>query len=76
MERGSASSGMIHYYVWFSFQPEVQPDEGLQRVRTFLDEMTRRGVVQEFRLLRNRSAADKTREFQVVGSSRSTARCA
>ena len=66
MERGSASSGVIHYYVWFSFRPGVQTDEGLQRVRTFLDEMSGRGVVQEFRLLRNRSAADKTREFQAV----------
>jgi hypothetical protein len=66
MERGDGASGAIHYYVWFSFRPGVPPNEGLQRVRTFLDEMTGRGVVQEFRLLRNRSAADKAREFQAA----------
>jgi hypothetical protein len=58
---------VIHYYVWFSFRRGVPPNEGLQRVRAFLDDMTKRGVVQEFRLLRNRAAgADTAREFQAA----------
>jgi hypothetical protein len=67
MERDARESGAIHYYVWFSFRPDVQPTDGVRAVRTFLDEMTKRGIVQEFRLLRNRAAgADKAREFQAA----------
>jgi hypothetical protein len=58
---------VIHYYVWCSFRSEVPPDEGLLAVRTFLDEMVRRGIVREFRLLRNRAAAaDKARAFHAA----------
>ena len=58
---------MIHYYVWFSFHAGVQPDEGLHRVRTFLEEMTGRGLVREFHLLRNRDAgANTARAFKAA----------
>jgi hypothetical protein len=58
---------VIQYYVWFSFRPEVPPAEGLLAVRTFLDELEQRGIVREFRLLRNRAAgADKARAFHAA----------
>jgi hypothetical protein len=66
VERGASVSGAIHYYVWFSFRPGVEPDDGLRHVRTFLDEMTRRGVIVEFRLLRNRAASATARAFQAA----------
>jgi hypothetical protein len=59
-------SRTIHYYVRFSFRAEVQPDEGLRAVRTFLDEMTRRGIVQGFHLLRNRAANATARAYQAA----------
>jgi hypothetical protein len=58
---------MIHYSVWFSFQDSVPPADGLQRVHAFLDGMHRRGLVQAFRLLRNRDRnADPARAFQAA----------
>jgi hypothetical protein len=58
---------MIHYDIWFAFRPGIQPREGLHGVRTFLDEMTRRGLVHGFELLRNRDAgAEKSREFKAT----------
>jgi hypothetical protein len=58
---------MICYYVWFSFQPNVPPAEGLPRVREFLDAMVQRGWVVNFKLLCNRdAAADPARAFQAA----------
>lgn len=58
---------MIHYYVWFSLIPSVPPAAGLERVRAFLTDLIRRGVVQNFRVLRNRDpTADTARQFQAA----------
>jgi len=59
---------MIHYNAWFSFRPEAVERDALQHVRTFLAGLKARGLVQDFVLLKNRTAPGKTRlaTFQAV----------
>jgi len=44
---------MIHYYVWFRLQSDVDEKEGLAIVGAFLRELHEAGGIADFRLLRN-----------------------
>jgi hypothetical protein len=59
---------MIHYNVWFSFKPEADEAIHLAKVRSLLDDFRSRGMVYDYRLLKNRAEAGKSNlpEFQVI----------
>jgi hypothetical protein len=52
---------MIHYNVWFSFKAGTAEPEALSRVQQFLLDLKRRDQIRDFKLLRNRAEAGKTR---------------
>lgn len=59
---------MIHYNVWFSFQPAVEEAAQLQRVRSLLEDFKSRQMIFGFTLLENRGVAGKSRmpKFQAI----------
>jgi hypothetical protein len=52
---------MIHYNVWFSFQPGADEAHELKKTRQLLDDFQSRGMIAAYRLLKNRAAASKTK---------------
>ena len=59
---------MIHYSVWSSFKEGTAEPEGLARVSRFLLDLQQRGLIDGFKLLRNRDETGKTRlaRFQAL----------
>jgi uncharacterized protein DUF6614 len=59
---------MIHYNVWFSFNPNVDVPASLGRVRKLLEDFKSREMIADYRLLKNRGDGDKTRlpPFQAI----------
>ena len=59
---------MIHYNVWFSFNPDADDEVQLAKTRGLLDDFKSRGMIHDFCLLRNRGVSDETRlpKFHVV----------
>lgn len=52
---------MIHYTVSFAFREGTPETEHLGRVRRFLTDLKGRGQIYDYRLLKNRQVASKTR---------------
>jgi hypothetical protein len=59
---------MIHYNVWFSFQPTVDEAVQLNRVRSLLEDFRSRQMISGYTLLENRAETGKTKmpKFQVI----------
>ena len=59
---------MIHYNVWFSFQPAVGEVAQLQRVRSLLEDFKSRRMIFGYTLLENRAEVGKTKmpKFQAI----------
>jgi hypothetical protein len=57
----AAATWMIHYNVWFSFREGTAELDALARVRQFLLDLKHRNQIHDFKLLRNRAEANKTR---------------
>ena len=59
---------MIHYNVWFTFNPTVDEAEQLAHVVRLLEDFKSRDMIAAYRLLRNRGIGSKTRmpRFQVI----------
>ena len=52
---------MLHYNVWFSYKANIDEQNELNKVRTFLDDLKNQGTVENYRLLKTRAKDEKGR---------------
>jgi hypothetical protein len=59
---------MIHYNVWFSFRADANEPMELAKLRRLMDDFKARGMLSDYRLLKNRGEerATKLPAFQVI----------